>query len=582
MQYLLLPQGHVRPPEPTPAVTGNGGRPQSVAVPKPVRDKFAKALFGVAIRIGVTSPNPERDRQLLRRLNAAFAAAASEHARLRRRWQASRYVAQAMTDHFVPTLDLPCRLNTAELTGLLAWPAAGTSLPGMQLAGTRQLPPSAEIARKGRIVAVSTYPGMAERPLALTVADSLTHTYVIGPTGVGKSTLLLGLITQDLAAGQGVVVVDPKGDLVTDVLDRIPAGREDDVVVLDPTDDAMPVGLNLLAGGSEAPELVAEQVLTAFHKIYATSWGPRTDDVLRAALLSLVSVPGMTLAEVPLLLTDPTFRQGIIGRLDDPVGLGPFWAWYESLGAGERTQVIGPILNKMRAVLMRPRLRRVLGQATPLLDFDDVLATAKVLLVPLPKGLLGEDAAALIGSLLIARLWQAVQRRTRLPHSQRPAVFAYIDEFQDFLGLPVPIPDVLAQARGLGLGLTLAHQNLGQLGPEIREAVLANCRSQVFFQTSASDAGRLAREVAPQLAPADLQGLGAYEIVARLAARGHIAPPVTGRTRPAPPATGTAAAIREGSRRRYGRPAAEVDDELRQRHAQAPGTGPIGRQRRAS
>jgi hypothetical protein len=446
----------------------------------------------------------------------------------------------------------------------------------LRLGASRLLAPSADIPSRGRVVANATFPG-AERPLALSVSDSLRHLHVIGPTGTGKSTLLVGLIAQDMAAGRGVIVIDPKGDLAADVLDRVPPERVSDVVVLDPSDETRPVGFNLLAGSPETTELLVDQIVGTLHNLFAAFWGPRTDDILRAALLTLVAEPGMTLCEVPLLLTDPIFRRRLVGRIDDPVALGPFWAWYEGLSEPERAQAIGPVLNKLRAFLLRRRLRNVLGQATPRLDLAEVLHEGRILIVPLAKGLLGEEAAALVGSLLVARLWQSVMGRAGEAAASRRPVFCYLDEFQDFLRLPTSVADVLAQARGLGMGLTLAHQHLGQLPRGLKEDVLANARSRVIFQTAASDAQRLGREVAPYLTPADLQGLGPYEVAVTLSAEGRIAPPVTGRTLLPPPVTGVAEAAREHSRRFYGQDRHEVEAAIRARHAGTAGSGAVGR-----
>jgi len=292
--------------------------------------------------------------------------------------------------------------------------------------------PDSETPRDGRVMAISNYPSTAGRPLATSVKDGQSHLFLLGPTGSGKSTVILNLVVQDMEAGRGCIVVDPKSDLIEEIVRRVPAHRAEDVVILDPTDDDRPVGINLLAGNGDAPDLVAEQVLGTFHRLYASSWGPRTDDILRAALLTLVGVPGMTLAEVPLLLTDAAFRRTVVGHIDDPIGLGPFWSAFDALSDAERAQQTGPVLNKLRSVLVRPRLRNVLGQAQPLLDFDDVLSSGKILLVPLAKGLLGEDAAALVGSLLIARLWQAVQRRAGLPPNSRRPVSATSTNFRIF------------------------------------------------------------------------------------------------------------------------------------------------------
>jgi hypothetical protein len=280
----------------------------------------------------------------------------------------------------------------------------------------------------------------------------------------------------------------------------------------------------------------------------------------------------MTLAEVPLLLADPGFRRQLVGRVNDPI-LRQFWGWFEGLSDGERGQATAPLSNKLRAVLLRRRLRNVLGQAEPKLDLDQALATNEILLVPLAKGTLGEQAAALMGSLVVARVWQAVLRRSAIPQAKRPLTFAYIDEFQDYLRLPMSVADVLAQARGLGLGLTLAHQHLGQLPAGLQEAVLANARSRVVFQVTAKDAHTLARELAPHLGPEDLQGLAAYEVVATLSAGARIAPPVTGRTLLPPTATGLAEEARRRSRERYGQDREEVEHAIQARHE---GTMPAG------
>ena len=260
------------------------------------------------------------------------------------------------------------------------------------------------------------------------------------------------------------------------------------------------------------------------------------------------------------------------------MALGPFWGWYEGLSDGERTAAIGPVMNKLRTFLLRRRVRNMLGQAEPVFDFGQALANRSILLAPLMKGMLGEEAAALLGSLIVTRLWQAVQARAAQPAAERATTFAYIDEFQDYLHLPTGVEAMLAQARSLGLGLTLAHQHLGQLAAGVREAVLANARSRIIFQVAASDAATLARELAP-LTASDLQGLGRYEVVARLSADGQTARPVTGRTLPASATTGQAATARLRSRSRYGTARAEVEAAIQARHTGRAGTGAVGRRR---
>jgi hypothetical protein len=554
-------------------LTARDYNPESV---KAARAKQASPLFICSGRVGAVAGSSGQAGLLVSRVLAAFHPASAPGVHLYRRRLSGRQVVRALRERRLPLITYPVTLNAAELGTLVGFPVGEVTLPGLNLGGCRQLAPAADIPSGGRIVASGTFPG-AERPLALSVTDSLRHLHVIAPTGAGKSTLMLGLAVQDMAAGRGIVVVDPKGDLVADVLDRVPPNRVSDVCLLDPTDEDRPVGLNLLSGATAAPELVADQVVGIFHQLYASSWGPRTADILRSALLTLAGEPGMTLTEVPLLLTDPAFRRKLVGRVDDPVALGPFWGWFDGLSEGERAAAIGPVMNKLRAFLLSRRLRNVLGQASPRLDLGQALADKQILLVPLSKGLLGEEAAALIGSLVLTRIWQAVQRRAGLPASQRPVTFAYIDEFQDYLRLPLDMADALAQARGLGLGLTLAHQHLGQLPTAVRDAVLANARSRVIFQLSASDAHTLARELAPYLTATDLGGLGPYEVVATLSTGGRVAPPATGVTLPPPAPTGQAAAARAASRDRYGIDRQTVERQIQARHEGRRGSGAVGR-----
>jgi hypothetical protein len=558
------------------ALSGQNSRqPVDPEAVKAARAKQQAPLFAGALRIGIVA-RPQHERSLLLRVLAALHTANAPGAHLHRLSRSNGKVGQALTRRHLPLLSWPCTVNAAELAGLLGFPVVTVTLPGLSLGGSRQLAPAADIPTTGRVVAEATFSG-AQRPLALSVPDSLRHLHVLGPTGVGKSTLMINLIVQDMAAGRGVVVLDPKADLVADVLDRVPAHRRDDVCVLDLADEEHPVGLNLLAGGSLDQELVTEQVVGLLHNLYRANWGPRTDDILRSAVLTLAGVPGMTLVEIPLLLTDASFRRRLVGHVNDPIALGPFWAAYEAMSDGERAQAIGPVMNKLRALLLRRRLRNVIGQADPRLDLDRALAHNKILLVPLAKGVLGEEAAALIGSVVVARVWQAVQRRAALPQAQRPTTFAFIDEFQDYLNLPMSVADILAQARGYGLGLVLAHQHLDQLPSGLQQAVLANARSRVIFQVAAGDARTLARELAPHLSAEDLQGLGAHEVVATLSAGARIAPPVTGRTMLPPPSTGLATEVRARSRERYGRDRTEVEAAILARHTGRRPTGGVGR-----
>ncbi|MHB1943523.1 MAG: type IV secretory system conjugative DNA transfer family protein, partial [Acidiferrobacteraceae bacterium] len=336
----------------------------------------------------------------------------------------------------------------------------------------------------------------ARRAVALKVADARHHTHVMGATGSGKSTLLVNLILADATAGRGVVVLDPKGDLVTDVLARLPESAGARLVLLDPAEQAAPAALNVLEVTGRDPELVVDHLVGVFHRLYAAYWGPRTEDVLRSACLTLTRRPGTTLAHVPLLLANPRYRATLTKGLSDPAGLGGFWSWYDGLSGPGQAQVIGPVMNKLRAVLTRRFAADLLGSAQSTFSLASVL-DGGILLARLPKGVLGDDTCRLVGSLLLAGIWQAATARAAQPEPSRLDAAVYVDECHNFLHLPGSVDDVLAEARGYHLALTLAHQHLGQLGKELADGVAANARNKVFFTTSPDDARTLARHVGP-------------------------------------------------------------------------------------
>ena len=521
-----------------------------------LRQKLAEHGAACTLRVGVTAASPGRRRALALGLLAALRTSESAGVQLRiRRDNTKRLNAVRAPWRW------PLRLNVSEMAALLAWPIGKEGLPGLPAAHPRLVPPVANAATSGRVVARANAPGSTAL-LRLSARDATQHMHVIGPTGVGKSTLLLNLITQDIADGRGVIVVDPKGDLVEDVLARVPASRTGDVVVLDPADVGSPVGINPLANRSAAEaDLAADGVLSVFRGLYADSWGPRTQDILHASLLTLSRRRDTSLVMLPLLLTNPGFRRSLTASIDDPIALGPFWAWYENLTEGERQQAIAPVMNKLRPFLLRPSMRAVLGQVRPRFDVLQVFTERKILLVSLAKGRLGSEAARLLGSLAVARVWQTTLERVHVAPERRHPVLLYIDEVQDYLHLPTDLADVLAQARGLGVGLIAAHQHLAQLPPAMRSAMLANARSKVCFTLGPEDAAVMARGSA-DLAPEDFTMLGGYQVNASLVSAGHTTPFASGITLPAGPVTSNAAKLRRASRDRFGQPLNEIEDGL--------------------
>jgi type IV secretory pathway TraG/TraD family ATPase VirD4 len=424
----------------------------------------------------------------------------------------------------------------------------------------------------GTVLADSTYPGLA-RPIAISRRDRTMHMWLCGPTGVGKSTLITNMAVQDAQRGDGFAVVDPKGDLVREILARLPESRQGDVIVIDPSDTAMPVGFNLLgAATTEAErELATDQVLYVLRQQWEAFWGPRTDAVLRAALLTLTHVPApdgsaFTLCEIPEILTNAGFRRRVVGEPTVPTSVRQFWHWFEGVSDGERAQVVGPVLNKLGAFTQRTPLRLMLGQSIGV-DLARAMRNRKIILVPLGRGQLGAETAALVGSLLVAGLWQATLGRIAVPVEQRRPYWLYIDEAQEVVRLPVDVADMVAEARGYGLGMTFANQHLSQLPESVRRALLSTVRSQIVFQVEADDARVLARSFAPSVDEADLRSLPAYEVAMRLCIDGQTSRPITGRTRPLGEPINEVDALRRESRTRYGTPRSAVEEALRNRLA---------------
>ena len=471
--------------------------------------------------------------------------------------------------------------STKELAAVLGWPIGSPDLPGLTLGAAKRLVPTPALAEDGRRLGMSDFVGVS-RPVCLSEQASTRGFWALGPTGTGKTSLLKNLIRDDLEAGRGLVVLETNGDLITETLDSLPKRRVRDVVLLDPTDSAFAVGFNPLAGPAE-PSLVADQLGELFQRIWSAYWGPRTAQLAHMGLLTLARRQGSTLLDLPRLFLDEVFRERVLADLDDPVGLGPDWQWYLNLPIREQAAVVAPLLNKVRAMTARPSIRAIVGQAEPRISLPRLLNERKVLLVNLPKGLIGSETAQLLGCLILTGLWQAFAERVALAPGDRHAFGLYVDEVQDFASAPVPWGEMFAQGRKYGLALSVAHQNLDQLPKELRATMLANARSKAVFGLSATDAKALERVFAPALTAADLQALDPFTIAAVVATDdGGVSRPVTLKTPPPLKPTNTATSVRAASRQQFARRIEDVEATLRGRVTRrAPKAAPVGRKQRS-
>ncbi|MET9296872.1 type IV secretion system DNA-binding domain-containing protein [Streptomyces sp. NPDC003077] len=481
---------------------------------------------------------PEEIRQRLRGRAHALATAFSLYA-------ARNWLARTRIHHPHTLLDgrwFPRRgdlLSVPELAALAHLPL-DPDAPGLVRAGARSVlpPPAIPTPAPGAgIKPLGQSDTGRRRPIGLKVADARHHLHLMGSTGSGKSTLIANMVLDDVTAGRGTIVIDPKGDLVTDLLHRLPEQCADRLILLDPDDPHAPPCLNVLEGADI--DVIVDNITGIFRRIFAAFWGPRTDDIMRAACLTLLLHAHaqhqiVTLADIPRLLGESAYRLRVLPLITDPVLRG-FWAWYETLSEPSRAAVVGPVMNKLRAFLLRTYPRTAIAGGESTFHLDDVL-NGGILLARLPKGALGEETARLLGSFVVAKTWQAAAARARTPEHTRIDAGLYLDECHNFLTLPYPLEDMLAEARGYRLSLTLAHQHLAQLPRDLSEGIAANARNKVFFNTSPGDAHTLERHTLPTLASHDLAHLGPYQAAAHLLVDGSETPAFTLTTRPLPPA----------------------------------------------
>lgn len=523
-----------------------------------MRDKMSYHGFNAIVRIGVRANTEYMAQSYIYTMLGALRTLESVGVKLTNVTDKPN----SLDEYRVP-FHAPNRLSIRELANFLTLPIGDETLPGIGGVHPKLLLPpkwlkAPQFENQKRSFGVTT--DSRKVPLNISPTDSLEHTILLGPTGSGKSTAMLNLIMADINAGRSVLVIDPKADLVNDVLRRIPEKRVGDVVVIDPS-DSRPVGFNPLhADKRKNNSLVAESILAVFKEIFADNWGIRSQDILTGALLTLAQVKGSTLVMLPSLLTDESFRRKIVGQLTDTVGLLPFWEGYESMSKAERNQTIAPVLNKLRQFILRPELRNILAQSEPAFSLSDLFHKRKIVLVPLNRGIIGAENARLLGSLIVGLTWTLALGRASIPAERRHIIEVYIDELQDYIALPTNISDALAQARGMNVSITLAHQYRAQLTPEVRAGIDANARNKVVFGLNASDARDMAIQ-APELTAEDFMLLPRFGVYTNMQVGGNSTGWISGKTNPASPVIRETIEARAVSQEHYGRDGCEVEEE---------------------
>lgn len=391
---------------------------------KAVREKADQYSYDAVIRVGIAGKNSTTR---LHNIVSALRTLESAGVHIRTDKEQPEHLDSASLPW-----RMPLRLSVKEVACFLLLPAGEEELPGIPGLHPKLLLPPKWYKEPTRITerrAFATTLDGEPKLLSIAPKDALEHTVLLGPTGSGKSTAMQTLILSDIRAGRSVLVLDPKADLVTELLERIPEDRKDDIVVIDPSDPA-PVGFNPLMYNRD-PSLTADAILAVFQELFAQNWGIRSADVLSGALLTLARIRRANLLWLPQLLTDENFRRKITSQISDPIALNPFWSHFEAMRDTERRTEIAPVLNKLRQITYRPGLRNVLGQSEPKFSLTDLFYKRRIVLVPLNRGLIGAESARLLGSLIVGLTWTLALSRANVAPEKRHMVSIYIDELQD-------------------------------------------------------------------------------------------------------------------------------------------------------
>jgi len=396
--------------------------------------------------------------------------------------------------------------------------------------------------------------------------DRRRHIYIVGKTGMGKSTLLENMIASDIRGGKGLAVVDPHGDLTEALLRFVPKNRTNDVILFDPADRDFPISFNVLeCPNPEQRHLVASGVVGVFKKIFAESWGPRLEHILRNTLLALIEAEGQTLLGVMRMLADAKFREEILARVSDPL-VRSFWK--DEFGKWQPKQVseaVAPIQNKVGQFLSSSLVRNILGQVKSTLDLRFAMDKGKIILVNLSKGKIGEDTSALLGSFLITKFQLEVMSRADTAEKDRRDFALYVDEFQNFA--TDSFATILSEARKYRLSLTVANQYLAQMSEEVRDAIFGNVGTTIAFQVGFEDAEKLSEQFGGEekILASDIGTLPKYHAYLRLMIDGTTSSVFSAKTLPPPEVEEDESRIekiRNVSRERYGKPRKTVEEKI--------------------
>lgn len=534
--------------------------------------KIAKPLFDVDIRIVASAPTKVQADAIVDGIASGFGqlAAPERNALVPEKSSSQKsLVSRFCFREFSGSSGVV--LNTEELASVFHLPTPFTEIPRVKHASFIEAPPPPNLPKEGIALGEARYRGESV-PVRLLREDRRRHLYIVGQTGTGKTVCLSRLSQQDITGGEGLCVMDPNGDFFQESLARVPRERVKDLVVFDPSDLERPVGLNMLEYDPKFPEhktFIINEMLNIFDTLYdlKTTGGPMFEQYLRFSLLLLMDDPseGFTIVDIPRVLSDAPFRKRLLAKCTNPIAKN-FWEKEAEKAGGEASlsNMVPYITSKFNTFLGNDYVRPIIEQSKTTLNFRKIMDEQQILLVNLSKGRIGELNASLLGMIIVGKLTLAAFSRDDIPPEARKDFYLYIDEFQNFT--TPAIATIMSEARKYRLCLVIAHQFIGQLKDNIRNAVFGNVGSLVAFRVGADDAQFLVKQFAPVFSEQNLINIANLNAHAKLIVQNQVTLPFTV-FMPFPPRGDAEVAklAREYSRLTYGRDRAEVEAEAYRR-----------------
>lgn len=519
--------------------------------------KLAQNQFKLVLRVVSASTTRPHAQKLVSNVKSAYKALNTSSAHLTRTGTRKHRIIEDFKHAYAP-LFYPAQVSALELTALSAWPVGSPIIPGLTVGRTRYLPPNETIARDGRVIGTSVYDTFNHRRIAVSAEDGCRHMYVIGPSGLGKTTLLTNALQQDMEHGYGAVVIESKGDLFRAALDAVPRERIDDVVYMDFTDSDYPVGLNLLQeGGARVVDDLINLFASGSSDIYLRDEMYHGFHTLRHDKnLTIIDLLPFLNPQTPM---EKAWREHLIDSLPRGGELQQHWKMFDAYSANEKRHRIQPVANRMWQLTNRRDVRNMLGQSKSTIDLKHIMEQNKLLFIYVPDSL-GDDTVSLLTSLIFKASWDAV----RAVQKDKPT-YMYFDEVQKLKGF-VDLEETLSLARSYKLGLVMAHQYTDQLPPKLFSAI-TNASTQVAFKLDGPDANRLAGLFGKAVTPDDFMNLEPYEVIARLATPGGSSQPTVVKMLAPFKPHGHGEEVVRRSRSQFSRKATDVDKEILRRRS---------------